>query len=74
MDVLFSRDHAVLFHEHQRHFLELGIDALAVFEFDRVAMHDVAIAADDFDKLAGFGLGFTHTRFSNRDVSPTPRF
>ena len=51
MDVLFLRDHAVPLHEHQGDLFELGVDTVVMFEFDRVAVHDMTVAADHFDEL-----------------------
>jgi hypothetical protein len=74
VDVLFLRDYAVSLHEHQGNFLEFGIDAVAMFEFDRVATHHMTVTADHFDKLARLRAGLAHVLSSDRDVSPTPRF
>jgi hypothetical protein len=68
VDVLFLRDHAVLLHEHQGHFLELGIDAVAMFEFDRVAVYHMAITADHFDKLLEHITHSTVTALRQRAV------
>jgi hypothetical protein len=73
MDVFFLGYQAVIFGKDKRDFLELGIDAIAVLKFDRVAVHDMTVTANHFDKLSRFRVGLAHIWSSNRNVFPTLR-